>query len=77
MTIAYRYKTRMKQIATCGTPQDEAIVAAWYKVLNLFSDLGELEKMYLPPLVDPEAGLEAKVLVENRMAPSAASWAWH
>jgi sterol 24-C-methyltransferase len=60
------------------TPEDERRVGAWYKVVNYFCDLGNLEKMYIPPLVDPALGLEDnQVLIENRMALGAASQSWN
>lgn len=53
-------------------------VAAWYKIVNFFCDLGNLEKMYIPPLVDPSLGLEEnQILIENKMALAAASGAWN
>ena len=76
--VAYLAEKGIMAKPRIETAEDEAMVAAWYKVLNLFSDLGELEKMYLPLLVYPEAGLEAnQVLVEKKMAPNPALWAWH
>jgi len=52
--------------------------AAWYRIINVFCDLGEVEKMYLPPMVDPELGLEEnQLLIENKMALGAASAAWN
>jgi hypothetical protein len=40
--------------------------------------MGNLEKMYIPPLVDPALGLEDnQILIENRMALGAASQGWN
>ena len=60
------------------TAEDERLVGAWYKIVNFFCDLGNLEKMYIPPLVDPSLGLEEnQILIENKMALGAASGAWN
>lgn len=37
--------------------EDEDRVAAWYRVLNHFCALGAVEKMYIPPVLDPQAGV--------------------
>jgi len=57
---------------------DELLVGAWYKIINVFCDLGDLEKMYFPPVVDPTLGLiENQVLIEHKMAFGAASETWN
>lgn len=72
-----------KSLEVIAKPQienanDERLIGAWYKVVNLFCDLGNLEKMYLPPVIDPEMGLTAnQILTENKMALGAASWSWN
>ena len=44
-------------------------IAAWYTVLNQFCTLGEVERMYIPPLLDPAASLSRNQdLQEERMA---------
>jgi sterol 24-C-methyltransferase len=44
-------------------------IAAWYAVLNQFCTLGEVERMYIPPLLEPAASLSRNQdLMEERMA---------
>lgn len=59
------------------TKNDESLVTSWYKVINLLCDLGELEKMYFPPLVSPTLGvMQNQILTEHKMALGAASYEW-
>lgn len=49
--------------------QDEGAVAAWYNVVSKYCDLGDYEKMYIPPVLDPHAGFtENQRLFETGMA---------
>mmetsp|Transcript_52337 Transcript_52337/g.152135 ORF Transcript_52337/g.152135 Transcript_52337/m.152135 type:complete len:394 (+) Transcript_52337:44-1225(+) len=48
--------------------EDENSVIDWYRVLNHFCALGAVEKMYIPPVIDPDVGtLENQVLFEELM----------
>jgi sterol 24-C-methyltransferase len=47
----------------------EEYLVDYYKVINILCALGNVEKMYMPPLLDPDAGLRGNQdLFEQRMA---------
>eukprot|EP00727_Mastigamoeba_balamuthi_P000711 m51a1_g10637 putative S-adenosyl-methionine-sterol-C-methyltransferase (390) ;mRNA; r:77727-79309 len=51
------------------TPQNVHKIADYYGVLNLMCSMGDVEKMYIPPIVDPNQGIFAnQELWELRMA---------
>jgi hypothetical protein len=54
-----------------GSPTDVARLLGYYGVLNHICAVGDFEKMYLPPRLDPSKGVYAnQLLYEKRMASS-------
>jgi len=51
------------------SPNDEAHIINYYTVINQLCAIGEVEKMYIPPIIDPNVGVFAnQILFEQKMA---------
>jgi len=50
-------------------PSDEAHIINYYTVINQLCAIGEVEKMYIPPIIDPNVGVFAnQILFEEKFA---------
>ncbi|AYV75284.1 MAG: class I SAM-dependent methyltransferase [Terrestrivirus sp.] len=51
-----------------GTDNDGKLIVNYYKVLNYLCALGNVEKMYIPPIIDSEKGVfDNQILFEKKM----------
>ncbi len=68
---AYHFFQRMQDGEPTETADETRAVAAYYKVLNNMLSVFDLEKLYLPPMLDETVGLyENQILVEREVLES-------
>jgi len=63
---AYRFFQRMQAGEKTQTKDETKAVAAYYKVLNNLLSVFDLEKLYIPPMLDDSEGLYANQLLCER-----------
>jgi len=57
------------QEVVTDSPNDEANIINYYTVINQLCAIGEVEKMYIPPIMDPNVGVFAnQIFFEQKMA---------
>jgi sterol 24-C-methyltransferase len=62
------YELFDQEIVT-DSPHDETHIVNYYTVINQLCAIGEVEKMYIPPIIDPNVGIFAnQLLFEQKMA---------
>ncbi|NYD55836.1 sterol 24-C-methyltransferase [Nocardioides marinisabuli] len=65
---AYRFFQRMQAGEETATEDETRAVAAYYKVLNNLLSVFDLEKLYIPPMLDARKGLyDNQVLTEKAL----------
>lgn len=60
---AFRFFQRMQAGEQTETEDETRAVAAYYKVLNNMLSVFDLEKLYIPPQLDPKQGLYGKQIL--------------
>ncbi len=63
---AYRFFQRMQAGEETSTADETQAVADYYKVLNNMLSVFDLEKLYIPPMLDPSQGLYGNQLLTER-----------
>jgi sterol 24-C-methyltransferase len=63
---AYKFFQRMQAGEETETAEETRAVADYYKVLNNMLSVFDLEKLYIPPMLDPDKGLyDNQLLIEK------------
>jgi len=58
-----------EQEVVTDSSSDEAHIVNYYTVINQLCAIGEVEKMYIPPIIDPNVGVfDNQILFEAKMA---------
>jgi len=66
-TEAYDFMGKVSMERMSNTEEETEHVRAYYKVINPLLAIADIEKMYIPPQIDPKKGLYENQLIWERM----------